>query len=246
MEAPVKKDLAAATVRVRKLSRAEIDRMYALFAEYYQNHSRESFERDLREKNHVILLRDAKTGVLQGFSTLLRVPLTKAGRKIIGVYSGDTVICREYWGTAALGIEFLKYLWMLKVRSGGTPVYWFLISKGYKTYLLMAKNFATYYPRFDGETPPEYRALMDEFYEKKFGAGYDPVTGVIRFTGAACALREHVADVTPDLLREPRIAFFQERNPGWAKGDELACVARMTFWMPFKYALKKTFKVRIR
>ncbi len=242
----MKKDLVAATVRVKSLARGEIDRMYDLFSEYYQNHTRESFEHDLLEKNHVILLRDSRTRVLQGFSTLLTVTLSKSGKKIIGVYSGDTVTAREYWGSGALGIEFLKYLWKLNLRSGGTPVYWFLISKGYKTYLLMARNFATHYPSIDRETPPEYRQLMDEFYGQKFGGSYDPASGVIRFTGVACALKDQVADITPDLLREPRIDFFQRRNPGWAKGDELACVARMTFWMPFKYALKKAFKVRTR
>jgi hypothetical protein len=246
MEAFVKKELIAATVRVKKLSRLEIERMYELFSEYYQNHTRESFEHDLLEKNHVILLRDSQTSVLQGFSTLLRVTLLKSGKKIIGVYSGDTVIGREYWGSGALGIEFLKYLWKLNLRSAGTPVYWFLISKGYKTYLLMAKNFVTHYPRIESETPTEYRQLMDEFYGKKFGSNYDPASGVIRFNGVACALKDQVADITPELLKEPRIDFFQRRNPGWMKGDELACVARMTFWMPFKYALKKALKVRTR
>jgi hypothetical protein len=32
-------------------------------------------------------------------------------------------------------------------------------------------------------------------------------------------------------------------NPGWRNGDELACIARMTFSMPFKYALKKALKL---
>jgi hypothetical protein len=218
--------------------------MYELFSDYYDNHNLQTFEHDLYEKNHVILLHDKTDHSLQGFSTLLRVPLRRSGTSVIGVYSGDTVINKEYWGSPALGIEFLKYLWKLKIRRPGTPVYWFLISKGYKTYLLMAKNFATHFPRYDKDTPPEYKLFMNEFYQKKFGAQYNPHDDIIQFTTKACALKENIADITPDLLQDERIAFFQKKNPGWVHGDELACIARMTFWMPFKYALKKTLKAR--
>ena len=34
------------------------------------------------------------------------------------------------------------------------------------------------------------------------------------------------------------IAFFQRANPAWREGVELACLARMTFAMPLKYAWK--------
>jgi len=240
----MRKQLVANTVRVKKVKRDDIERMYKLFSEYYDNHTLQTFEHDLYEKNHVILLRDKKDKSLQGFSTLLRVPLKKSGKNVLGVYSGDTVINKDYWGSGALGIEFLKYLWKLKMKRPGTAVYWFLISKGYKTYLLMAKNFAYHYPRYDQEIPPEYKALMNEFYGKKFGEHYHPETGIISYEGKSCALKEHVADITPELLSNPRVAFFQQQNPKWADGHELTCIAKMTVWMPFKYAIKKTFQGR--
>lgn len=240
----MRKQLVATTVRVKKVKREDIERMYKLFSEYYDNHTLQTFEHDLYEKNHVILLRDKKDKSLQGFSTLLRVPLKKSGKNVLGVYSGDTVINKDYWGSGALGIEFLKYLWKLKMKRPGTAVYWFLISKGYKTYLLMAKNFAHHYPRYDQEIPPEYKTLMNEFYGKKFGEHYNPETGIISYEGKSCALKEHVADITPDLLSNPRVAFFQQQNPKWADGHELTCIAKMTVWMPFKYAIKKTFQGR--
>jgi hypothetical protein len=244
MEIAVRKELSSETLRVKKIKRPDIERMYKLFSDYYDNHTLNTFERDLFEKDHVILLRDKKTRELQGFSTLLRVPLKKAGTNVIGVYSGDTVLNKDYWGSPVLGITFLKYLWKLKVKKPNTSVYWFLISKGYKTYLLMAKNFSTYYPRHDQQTPVEYKSLMDEFYTSKFSDNYEAETGLITFQGRACALKHNISDITPELLNEPRIAFFQQQNPKWADGEELTCIAKMTFWMPFKYAFKKTFKVR--
>ena len=237
--------LRAETIRVKKVNRPELERMYELFSEYYQNHTYESFQHDLFAKNHVILLKDKKTDKLQGFSTLLRVPLQMNGKKVIGVYSGDTVVNKDYWGSPALGIEFLKYLWKLKVRRLGTPVYWFLISKGYKTYLLMAKNFKTFYPRFEAKTPENFKILMDEFYGNKFPDSYHIESGLIVHTGTACALREKVSDITTEHVSEPRIAFFQKMNPEWGKGDELTCIAEMTLSMPFKYIIKKFLKVRL-
>lgn len=237
--------LKAETIRVKKVSRQELERMYELFAEYYQNHTYESFQHDLFAKNHVIFLKDKKTNRLQGFSTLLRVPLQMNGKKVVGVYSGDTVVNKDYWGSPALGIEFLKYLWKLKVRRLGTPVYWFLISKGYKTYLLMAKNFKTFYPRFEDKTPEHFKLLMDEFYGNKFPDSYHIESGLIIHSGTSCALRENISDITMELISEPRIAFFQKQNPEWAKGNELTCIAEMTLFMPFKYIIKKFLKVRL-
>jgi hypothetical protein len=85
---------------------------------------------------------------------------------------------------------------------------------------------------------------MNEFYGNKFGEHYHPETGIISYEGKSCALKEHIADITPELLSNPRVAFFQQQNPKWADGHELTCIAKMTVWMPFKYALKKTFQGR--
>jgi hypothetical protein len=87
---------------------------------------------------------------------------------------------------------------------------------------------------------------MDDFYSKKFPHLYDPNSGLICHDGESCALKEQVADITPDLLTEPRIKFFQEKNPHWQRGEELTCIAKMTFWMPLKYLLKKLLQVRKR
>ena len=242
----MKKELVSETLRVKKIKRGDIEKMYQLFSDYYNNHTLNTFEHDLFEKDHVILLRDKENQSIQGFSTLVCNPLRKSSKEVIGVFSGDTVVNKNYWGSSVLGLEFLKYLWFLKIKRPGVPVYWFLITKGYKTYLMMAKNFSTFYPRFEEHTPQEYKKLMDDFYSKKFPHLYDPNSGLICHDGESCALKEQVADITPDLLTEPRIKFFQEKNPHWQRGEELTCIAKMTFWMPLKYLLKKLLQVRKR
>jgi hypothetical protein len=243
--APVEKHTSRPSVfaqikSIPELSALEIERMYSIFSKYYVNHSREQFSADLFEKDHIILLRDSKEKTIQGFSTLLKVDLKSQGHNAIGIYSGDTVLEKAYWGNKALGVAFLKYLWTEKMKHPFRPVYWFLISKGYKTYLLMANNFKTHYPRIEKETPSSYKNIMDAFYGNRFSKHYKPDLGTIEFDSTACCLKEKVAEISTELFKNKKIQFFARMNPNWDRGDELACIAEMTLLMPLQYFLKKT------
>jgi hypothetical protein len=239
---PSRRSLNAETRAVDSLTTLDVFRMHQIFCKYYENHPLEKFTNDLAEKDHVILLRDRTNGVIQGFSTLLRVEMKLGTRDVVGYYSGDTVLEEAYWGSPALGLEFLKFLWRAKLRKPFQPLYWFLISKGYKTYLLMANNFATHFPRYESRTPKKIQDLMDAFYGKKFGEQYHAASGLIVPEGMRCHLKECVAEIDTALLLKPRVAYFQRKNPDWNDGVELACIAEMTLWMPFKYAIKTTFR----
>lgn len=239
---PAKPQVFGKVFEVENLTALQMERMFHLMQMYYENVSIEQFKNDLLEKDHVILLMDKKDKTIQGFSTLLTVTLTDHGREVLGVYSGDTVLNKSYWGTAALGITFLKYLWQLKVQNLNKSVYWFLISKGYKTYLLMANNFTTHYPRYEKETPVYFKQLMKSFYVKKFGESYLADRDLIHFNKPSCHLRDNVAAIKESHLSLPRVQFFQKKNPSWQNGDELTCVAEMTLLMPLTYALKKIVK----
>ncbi len=228
---------------VGRLTDCQKIEMFSVFAKYYEAVEFDIFLSDLREKNDVILLLAGKKIV--GFSTLLCREMIVQGKKVLGVYSGDTILEKEYWGSSALGKKFLKYLWLKKLARPGTPVYWFLISKGYKTYLLMANNFANHYPRMESETPSFEKELMNTFYGERFAKKYIPEKGVIAMPEDSCRLKEAVAPITEELKREvPRVAFFESNNPKWASGHELACIAEMSALMPFKYSLKKMMKTK--
>ncbi len=49
-------------------------------------------------------------------------------------FSGDTIIEKEYWGNRALTCAMYRYIVSFKLRYPLVPVYWILISKGFKTY----------------------------------------------------------------------------------------------------------------
>jgi hypothetical protein len=102
-----------------------------------------------------------------------------------------------------------------------------LISSGYKTYRFLTVFYKEFYPRYNCPTPPDIQALMDHLATQRFGADYHPELGVARFTKGATPLREGVASVTDERLRDPHVAFYIARNPGHVHGDELVCLTRI-------------------
>ncbi len=234
--------LSARIVGVDGLLQAERARMFALMDRYYDSVDPARFHADLANKDSVILLEDA--GLIQGFSTLRTLTFEAGGRTHRGIFSGDTVVDRPYWGQRVLGRAFLMHLLREKARRPLSPLWWLLITKGYKTYLLMANNFGEHWPRYERATPPLQQSLVDGFASQMFGDDYRGERGLIVHEESLGQLKAGIADPLPDAVdRLPRVAFFLERNPGWAEGHELACIARMTWGMPLKYVLKAWWKL---
>ncbi|MDC1174330.1 hypothetical protein OAT67_02970 [Bacteriovoracaceae bacterium] len=241
--------LHASTIRVEKLDEKIIGRLFYLYQHYYENTSIEVFEKDLKEKTHIILLKNRK-GQEQGFSTLTRRDIEVEGRSYHVLYSGDTIISPDYWGTAALTMEFLKNIISAKVKRPFSPVYWFLISKGYKTYLLLANNFINYYPRYDKQTPKREEKMLKSISDSFFPSVYNEETGLLTFDRSSHEkLKSFVAPITDEMkVKYPKIAFFEKKNPDWMIGDELACIGRVDLSLvivhPFKILMKKGKKLK--
>ena len=238
-------NLKTAIVPVSRLTPEDKARMIGLMQAYYDSVTERQFLEDLSKKDAVILLKD-QSREIQGFSTLTTVRVKLDGKPLRAIFSGDTVIDKQYWGQRALGKAFLRYLFIEKLKSPFEPLYWLLISKGYKTYLMMANNFSEHYPRFERPTPARARRMLDAFYSTLYPEHYDSKTGLIESQIDAYRLKPGVAGIPTALLKSnPRIAFFEQRNPRWCEGAELACIARMTVLMPFQYALKVLMKDRV-
>jgi hypothetical protein len=220
--------LAPAIVPRERLTSTDRRQMYELLAAYFQNTSPAQFEYDLAEKDTAILLRDRDDGRIVGFSTLVKLPVTIAGRNVIGFFSGDTIISRECWGSSLLGRLWLNTVFEEKDRIGRecpeTLFYWFLISSGYKTWRYLPVFFLRYLPHPELHASAFDHLVLRTLAETKFGEQYDHGAGVVRFRRAN-PLRPGVADITEQRRRDPMVDFFVRRNPGHAGGDELACLA---------------------
>lgn len=230
--------LVAETVTLRRLPEETRDAMWGLFSRFYEGTHRGNFERDLAQKDHVILLRDEGDRSLRGFSTVQVYHRRHEGRDVVAVFSGDTVIEPAYWGQTALQIAFYRYLMAAKLRALSVPVYWFLISKGYRTYLLLSRNFPTYWPRLEAQTPAWERSLMDFLATDKFGQAYRAETGVLQFGTPEGHLKPEVAPIAPEILREQDVRFFVDRNPGHARGDELCCLGKVDLQLAVSFFYK--------
>jgi hypothetical protein len=209
------------------LSGEETERLFSLYAAHYDAADRGRFLADLADKDHVILLRDAETGLTRGFSTqkILRTEID--GRPVRALFSGDTIVDRSYWGEQELVRAWGRYAGRLLV-SEPTPLWWLLISKGHRTYLYLPLFFKNYWPRFDAPVPDEARRLRHELASAKFGAAWDPMAGVLRFEESLGQLKPALAEVPPGRRDDPRVQFFLESNPGYARGEELVCLAEIT------------------
>jgi len=225
----------------RELAKTDVDRMFCLMDMHFEGMDRDRFDADLAEKDTVLLLRHDETGVVEGFSTSMCIDTELDGQSIRAVFSGDTIINRDYWGEKTLGVVWLRHVLDIQRRSQGRRVYWFLISMGYKTYRLMRLFFADYWPRHSKPTPSFETRLISHLGTLKFGSHYDVDAGLVSFGGRRERLRCGVADVDDARQKDPDVAFFVERNPRWADGDELVCVAeihpdniRPRMWRIFK------------
>ncbi|MCK6550951.1 hypothetical protein L6R52_34255 [Myxococcota bacterium] len=227
--------LVASVEPVDALPAGVTDELWTIFSRYYADVSRPQMERDLSKKQFIILLRDSGDGSLQGFSTLEVYRRDVDGRPFVAVFSGDTIVEEAYWGQSALQRRFVRFMLAMKLRNPTLPVYWFLISKGYKTYLLLARNFPGHWPSHRHATPPMEQAILDELSRDKFGDAYDAAAGVLRFPTCQGRLKEGIAPIDAGLLDHADIRYFVEKNPGHARGDELCCLGRVDLTFPIYF-----------
>ena len=237
--------LVAVTVPVAALDAATRGAMWRLYAEHYERVDERVFFRDLAAKDHAIVVRDAGDQSVQGFTTIAVRPHRAGARRFTIVFSGDTIIAPAYQGQSALQRAFVRYVIATTLRARGTEVYWFLISKGWKTYLLLSRNFLEYWPRCDRPTPMAMRSLIaalarerfgDAFVDERAAATPDPGYGKIRWEPPGARLRPGVAPVSAEAFDAPDVRFFLAANPGHGEGDELCCVGRVDLAMGLNYA----------
>jgi hypothetical protein len=214
-----------AIVRHRaELCLAEVERMYALYATYYDAASRQRFGDDLAAKDWVIELREAND--LRGFSTVALMHFGAFGARR-ALFSGDTIIDHRYWGEQSLAQMFCRLAGRVKAAQPRSPLYWFLISKGHRTYRYLSVFARSFFPSPHAATPPAEQSWLDELATRRFGAAYRPEHGVVRFASSHGHLKPQWAEVRDAVRERPEVRFFLERNPGWFAGEELCCLAEL-------------------
>lgn len=213
-------------MNVSELTAKQELRMLELLNIYFDNVDKDLFFKDLKEKQWVIIFENANNE-FQGFSTQTLMDVELDGIQIKALFSGDTIIDKEYWGSRELPKVWGKLVLSLIKKYQGIKLYWFYISKGYMTYMLMPRYFFNFYPKYDKEIPQFEKEVLDILAFKKFGSGYDSKRGIVRIQ-FNYYLKKGVGHITNELLNDPNIKFFKEKNPNYYLGEELACLVEFT------------------
>lgn len=211
---------------VSALTAGDKTRMFSLMTAHYENVKEDKFLKDLAEKDSVLFLYD-EADEIQGFTTFMLMKSGVNGHTIQALYSGDTIIDKAFWGQRELfrvfGGLFRHYL-----EDRQEPIYWFLMTKGIRTYMLLPLFFESFYPNCATAIPQEYQALKDRLARQKFGEFYLKERGIVRVEPKADRLQCELACIPEHKLKNPHVRFFTEQNPGYVDGDELVCIAQIS------------------
>jgi len=228
-EAICKPRLQATICDVGELTPGDRDDMFALMSRHYENVERGRFDTDLEEKQWIIRLIDSESGALRGFSTQMLLTTCVSERPVRALFSGDTIVDPRHWGSSALAIAWGKLVFSVVQQYSGEELYWFLISQGYRTYRFLPVYFREFYPRFDAPTPPRVQHVIDVLGAEKFAESYDPSLGVVRSSRHSYRVRTELGEVTSARLKDPHVRCFVDHNPGYGVGDELCCLAPLSY-----------------
>jgi len=160
-------------------------------------------------------------GQLRGFSTQLLSAMQVNGAPVRVVFSGDTIVDRGAWGSNALARTWLE---AVRTWQSDVPLYWLLITSGFRTYRFLPVFWKEFWPRHDSPALP---AILIAMASERFGRRYDPAAGIVRLAAPQCCAT---------AWRKSRRAgsaihtcsSFARVNPGHARGDELACLCPLT------------------
>ena len=211
---------------IDQIGEPEIAEMWSLYSHYYGGTSEEQFRSDLSGKTHVMICRndDERIG---GFSTIEVCEHPFGGERVRVLFSGDTIVEEEYWNRNDLAFSWIRFASGQKLRFPESPLYWFLIVKGHRTYRYLSVFGKKFFPAPDWKTPPKMQALMNSLAEKRFGDAYDPADGVIRFSTPHGFLKSPWSEIPENAMQRKEVRFFLERNPNYQSGDELVCLCEV-------------------
>ena len=194
---------------VREISTPEVDELYTLFQTAFSA-SRRGFDGDLGEKDYLLRVRTEQG--LSAFSTL-KIYYPEPGVRLL--YSGDT-LSREGCGHH-LPARWAQFVYRELPHQPGLEDYWLLLCSGYRTYRILPTFFQTYIPSEQG--PPCLLQQRERWAGLLFGERYRD--GVVH---PQWPTPLHSPEPPSRLAEDPHVRLFQQLNPGYREGQELACL----------------------
>jgi hypothetical protein len=220
-----------AVIDVATLTEGQRSEMFTLLHTCYTNVSPAQFNRDLDEKEWVVLAHDLDGTGMRGFSTLRTIRVTVDDRPVVAFYSGDTVARPDTHGSATtfggtrLVIRKMFYE-MSKSDSTRERFVWFTINSTVKGYRLTSMIFREFVPTPGRPLSAADTRLIAELCRVK-GLAFDSATGIVRLDNPTMP-RESFAQGEPTRQEDPYTKFFLSANPGAGAGERIASLIELS------------------
>jgi len=202
------------------MSAGELDALWTVYASFFDT-DRAAFDLAVRRADEVLRYHDPVDGRLCGMGLLSVYSESHEGRPFRVLSTGAVCLEPSYRGLNAIHRAGLSRLALERFRHPFSNVYWYFDTFSYKSYLVLCRNVAEYWPRRDRPTPAWESGVIEVLARRHGGDAWNPTVGIIRAQGRR--LRRGVADVPPDGT-DPDIEYFLDRNPGHAAGERLPCL----------------------
>src|SRR5262249_54449934 len=85
-----------------------------------------------------------------------------------------------------------------------------------------------FYPTWRTPTPAWAASIITTLAQRRFAGAYDAERGVVSFPQSRGHLKPLWAEIEPEEMARPDVAFFLHSNPGYTRGDELVCLTELT------------------
>lgn len=216
------------TKPVGELTPTERATMFGLLSLEFLGARIEDFNKDLAEKECVVLLRkDNVEGEIVGFSTLMLLSLNIDDVQVKVVFSGDTTVLPEFRMSGGIGIGIGQYFLKTLDQFPRSEIYYVLISKGWRTYSVMPFFFKDFAPKHDASTSDKLWQVMNAFGKYKYPNEYVPELGTVMFARETQRLIPGSMDAVPPQNPDKHTQHFLKLNPTYLSGTELVCVAKV-------------------
>jgi hypothetical protein len=223
--------------RIDELDPSDWPEILEFGARYFEG----AFGASIRAKRDLVLLR-GDDGRLLGIATVELFDLTSAGRRVTVIHAGNAAFADETRGQSRVQRIGLRYFLGAKRRRPWQPVYLAYTTFSWRSYLMLTRNFRLSWPRRDTALPGSEADLYRQLGLRLLGERYDPVAGVARNLDRR--LRPDIAAIPARLGDDPDLRYFRTRNPGYASGDVLLCLAPLSLTNWWSVARRMTLRRR--
>jgi hypothetical protein len=209
----------------RSLTASELDRMFAILGEHFENVERGAFEKDLAEKDWVIRIDDA-AGCVQGFSTLRRMTVQHLGERVHAFFSGDTVLAKAYMSESSWMTVWCELAFSQAARMAPEKAYWLLLTATHRTYRILPSCFRSFHPDPKQDPSRDTLALLGKLVRQKFPDEYQAHTGTVVLHHPIPYRSAQEVEAAAGEHHEAN-RWFRLMNPGYLRGDFLCCLTEL-------------------